>query len=86
MGIPRSWFAGAVTVTPAACSSAITPDQLDASAKAPWTRTTVGEVMMLLSIFVDKYRRNGFMAGLPNVDRRGAASREAGSTMSPRSR
>src|SRR4249919_3556643 len=42
--IPRSGFAGAVTVTPFACSSSITPFQLDASAKAPCTSTTVGSV------------------------------------------
>ena len=40
--IPRRGFAGAVTFTPFASSSSTTPFQLDASAKAPWTRTTVG--------------------------------------------
>lgn len=33
--IPRSGFAGAITRTPFACSRAITPFQLDASANAP---------------------------------------------------
>src|SRR5262249_51224987 len=34
--------AGAVTGTPLLCNPAITPFQLDASANAPWTSTTVG--------------------------------------------
>src|SRR3954470_1740517 len=42
MEIPRSGFAGAVTCTPSACSRSITLFQLDPSAKAPCTRTTVG--------------------------------------------
>src|ERR671920_1208845 len=42
MEIPRSGFAGAVTCTPSACRRSITPFQLDPSAKAPCTRTTVG--------------------------------------------
>src|SRR4051794_3651261 len=41
MAIPRSGFAGAVTRTPAASRRSTTPFQLEASAKAPWTRTTV---------------------------------------------
>jgi hypothetical protein len=40
--MPRSGFAGAITATPAGSSRSITPFQLEASAKAPWTRTTVG--------------------------------------------
>src|SRR4051794_12840179 len=39
--MPRSGFAGAVTVIPAAWRRSTTPFQLDASAKAPCTRTTV---------------------------------------------
>ena len=39
--MPRSGFAGAMTLTPFACSRSITPFQLDASANAPWTSTTV---------------------------------------------
>src|SRR4029453_915110 len=39
---PRSGIAGAVTWIPAACRRPITPFQLDPSANAPWTRTTVG--------------------------------------------
>src|SRR5436190_19270576 len=39
--MPRSGFGGAVTCTPAACRRSTTPFQLEASAKAPWTRTTV---------------------------------------------
>jgi len=35
-------LAGAVTGTPLARSLVITPSQLDASANAPWTSTTVG--------------------------------------------
>src|ERR671910_439697 len=42
MEIPRSRFAGAVTCIPSACNRSITPFQLEASAKAPCTRTTVG--------------------------------------------
>src|ERR687890_1796729 len=42
MEMPRSGFARAVTCTPSACSRSITPFQLDPSAKAPCTRTTVG--------------------------------------------
>src|SRR5690242_4681659 len=40
--MPRSGFGGAVTGTFSACRRVITPVQLDASAKAPWTSTTVG--------------------------------------------
>src|SRR6185312_13253664 len=39
--MPRSGIAGAVTWIPAACRRSMTPFQLEASAKAPWTRTTV---------------------------------------------
>src|SRR4029453_2258445 len=39
--MPRSGFAGAVTCSPAACRCSMTPVQLEAAAKAPWTRTTV---------------------------------------------
>src|SRR6266498_186028 len=39
--MPRSGLAGAVTWIPAACRRSMTPFQLEASAKAPWTRTTV---------------------------------------------
>src|SRR5215217_6563538 len=39
--MPRNGFAGAVTWMPAACRRSITALQLEASAKAPWTRTTV---------------------------------------------
>src|SRR5215472_3776259 len=42
---PRSGFGGASTVWPALSSSRITPPNPDASAKAPWTRTTVGPGM-----------------------------------------
>ena len=41
MEMPRSGIAGAVTSIPAACRRSTTPFQLEASAKAPWTRTTV---------------------------------------------
>ena len=39
--MPRRGFGGAVTWIPAAWRSSMTPFQLEASAKAPWTRTTV---------------------------------------------
>src|SRR6516225_11758709 len=42
---PRNGFGGASTVCPALSSSRITPANPDASAKAPWTRTTVGPGM-----------------------------------------
>ena len=42
MEMPRRGFAGAVTCTPSACSRLITSFQLEPSAKAPCTRTTVG--------------------------------------------
>src|ERR687893_2482254 len=40
--MPRSGFAGAVTCTPCVCSRSITSFQLEPSAQAPCTRTTVG--------------------------------------------
>src|SRR5215510_12166015 len=39
---PRNGFGGASAVWPALSSSRITPANPDASAKAPWTKTTVG--------------------------------------------
>src|SRR5215468_11291917 len=42
---PRNGFGGASVVWPALSSSRITPANPDASAKAPWTRTTVGPGM-----------------------------------------
>src|SRR5579871_4778239 len=42
---PRNGFGGASAVWPALSSSRITPANPDASAKAPWTRTTVGPGM-----------------------------------------
>src|SRR4029450_381271 len=39
--MPRSGFGGAVTWIPAAWRRSMTPFQLEASAKAPWTSTTV---------------------------------------------
>src|SRR5215208_5939894 len=42
MEMPRSGFAGAVTCIPSACNRSTTSFQLEASAKAPCTRTTVG--------------------------------------------
>src|SRR3954447_13808561 len=44
VAIPRSGFAGALTATPFACRRSITPFQLEASANAPCTNTTVGAV------------------------------------------
>src|SRR4051812_19025028 len=45
----RNGFGGATTAGPAACSSRITPPKPDASAKAPWTRTTVGAGDVVIS-------------------------------------
>src|SRR5580693_6886317 len=42
---PRNGFGGASAVWPTLSSSRITPANPDASAKAPWTRTTVGPGM-----------------------------------------
>jgi hypothetical protein len=39
--MPRSGFGIAVTGIPFSCSRSITPFQLELSAKAPWTSTTV---------------------------------------------
>src|SRR5215471_8151860 len=44
--MPRRGLAGAITGTPCARRSGITPLQLEASAKAPWTRTTVGRAVV----------------------------------------
>src|SRR3954469_21616321 len=44
VAIPRRGFAGALTATPSACRRSITPFQLEASANAPCTSTTVGDV------------------------------------------
>ena len=41
----RSGFGGAIAVWPALSSSRITPAKPDASAKAPWTRTTVASLI-----------------------------------------
>jgi hypothetical protein len=41
----RNGFGGASAVWPVLSSSRITPANPDASAKAPWTRTTVGPGM-----------------------------------------
>ncbi|GAP51261.1 Acyl-CoA carboxylase alpha chain [Streptomyces azureus] len=51
---PRSGLGGAITGMPWSCSSAMTPIQLAASAKAPWTRTTLGvvEAVMVASLLV----------------------------------
>src|SRR6476646_214601 len=64
--IPRSGLAGAVTWTPFASNRSITPLQLDASANAPCTSTTVGKLwlvssdMLLLSSLPPVGRRNSF--------------------------
>src|SRR5918995_6140381 len=62
MEMPRSGFAGAVTCSPSACSRSTTSFQLEPSAKAPWTRTTVGRdpscgfVLIVLSPWVSLSR------------------------------
>src|ERR1039457_3896232 len=50
--------AGATTGRPSASSSGMTAAKLDASAKAPWTRTTVGWVsgMIVLHLYRDGSR------------------------------
>ena len=46
--MPRSGLAAAITGTPVACSRSMTPAQLELSAKAPCTSTTVsGEVVVV---------------------------------------
>src|SRR5262249_44863497 len=49
----------AVTVIPSACSRVITPFQLDASANAPWTRTTVGVSDMSAPFVLSAQRPEG---------------------------
>src|ERR1700754_1285188 len=51
--MPRSGFGGAATSIPAACRRSTTPFQLEASAKAPCTRTTVSG---LVSVAVSDMR------------------------------
>ena len=52
MAGPRSGLATAITGIPESWSSAITPAQLDASVKAPWTSTTVGVLPFLKELAV----------------------------------
>jgi hypothetical protein len=64
MEMPRSGFAGAVTCSPSACSRFITSFQLEASAKAPCTRTTVGcdpscGLMLIASPFPTRFSSGG---------------------------
>ena len=47
--MPRSGFGAAVTWMPAAWRRSMTPFQLDESAKAPWTRTTVSGALEVAS-------------------------------------
>src|SRR4051794_22030923 len=47
--MPRKGFGAAVTWMPAAWRSSMTPSQLDESAKAPWTRTTVSGAVEVAS-------------------------------------
>src|SRR6185437_3840688 len=44
--MPRSGFGGATTCTPSSCRRSTTPFQLEASAKAPCTSTTVRESVL----------------------------------------
>src|SRR3954452_13646706 len=66
MEIPRSGFAGAVTCTPSACSRSITLFQLDPSAKAPCTRTTVGrDPSCGYAFMASSFRTRFLVAGHP---------------------
>src|SRR3954453_1585688 len=47
--MPRNGFGGAVTGMPAAWRRSMTPSQLDESAKAPWTSTTVSGALEVVS-------------------------------------
>jgi hypothetical protein len=47
--MPRKGFGTAVTWLPAAWKISMTPSQLDESAKAPWTRTTVSGALKVAS-------------------------------------
>jgi hypothetical protein len=47
--MPRKGFGAAVTLIPAAWRRSMTPVQLDESAKAPWTRTTVSGALEVAS-------------------------------------
>jgi hypothetical protein len=61
---PRSGFANASTGAPSPCSSLITPAQLEASAEAPCTSTTVG----IWSVWVTE-RFIVFLLDLWSIDR-----------------
>src|SRR6476646_4153722 len=52
MEMPRSGLAAATTWTPFACSRSMTPAQLELSAKAPCTNTTVGADVGVVSDMV----------------------------------
>src|SRR3954451_9886286 len=57
---PRSGFGGARTGRLRACNALTTGVQNDASAKPPWTRTTVG--LLMLSVIAPPWRSLGYRA------------------------
>src|SRR5918995_2341553 len=71
MEMPRSGFAGAVTCIPSACNRSTTSFQLEPSAKAPCTRTTVGRdsscgfVLIVLPPRLSLSRPSSSSASLP---------------------
>ncbi len=65
----RSGFAGAVTRMPLACNRVITPFQLDASANAPWTSTTVAVSVVVGSDMSAPFGRISAATGRPPAAR-----------------
>src|ERR1700735_3123365 len=63
---PRNGVGGASAVWPALSSSRITPANPDASAKAPWTRTTVGPGMRFSSA-VERWPQRRYVTGPERV-------------------
>src|SRR6476469_9963658 len=70
---PRNGFGGASAVWPALSSSRITPANPDASAKAPWTRTTVGPGIGF-SLGLERWP-NDVMSPDPSESAQGCATR-----------
>src|ERR1700739_2849390 len=65
--MPRKGLTTARTGTPAAINSSITLAHPEASAKAPWTRTTGGALgAELVSVTADSFRCRGCRARAPS--------------------
>src|SRR3954465_13125579 len=79
--IPRKGFDTAGTVPPVACSCSITSFQDELSAKAPWTRTTVGpssSVLGVVSVIARVLSElDGWLGGSASLGPRPARARES---------